>query len=153
MQRVVMLVLAGVVGIGAPASLEAQDAGKPVDLSTVLSRSDVGTYLRAGTRSSFVEGFLVDFAGVTLELRNASGLHRVDLGPGEHLWAAVDAKRTGALVGALAGVALTAGFCLETFDECGLDVGLLVVTPALALIGAGIGAQLTAWRILPSPSG
>ena len=132
----------------APAPLDAQSTGSARDLDSVLVSSDVGRRVRVGTGLSFVEGSLVEFGARTLELRSESGDHRIELGPGDSLWAAVDAKRTGALVGALAGVVLTAGFCLETFDECGLDVGLLIVTPALALIGAGIGAQLTSWRPL-----
>ena len=140
-------------GLGVPtAPMGAQSTGSSSDLTTVLSRTDVGQRLRAGTSPTLVEGSLVDFGPGFLELRTASGLHRVDFGPGDSLWTAVDAKRMGALVGALAGVGLTAGFCIETFDECGLDVGLLIVTPALALIGAAVGAQLTSWRLLLSPS-
>ena len=54
-------------------------------------------------------------------------------------------KKSGAVAGAVAGLALTAGFCIETWDECGLDVGLLVITPLFALIGAGFGSTQPTW--------
>ncbi len=117
---------------------------------TILSTDLVGEFVRIVTPARSVDGSLQEVYDETVVIRTGSLDVRVPLGPGDSVWVRGNRKRSGAWAGAAAGVALTAAFCIETFDECGLDVGLLVVTPVFALIGAGLGSLQEAWtRVLP----
>ena len=81
-------------------------------------------------------------------LRTTSGEQWVDVLPGDSLWVLGNPKRRGALIGGAVGLGLTMGICIETFDECGLEVGIGVVTPLFALIGAAVGSLIDPWRLV-----
>ncbi|MDH3223801.1 MAG: hypothetical protein OEO23_08795 [Gemmatimonadota bacterium] len=117
---------------------------------SILSPDLVGQFVRVVTPARSVDGTLQQVFPASVVLGSVSGDVQVSLGPGDSVWVRGNRARSGAWTGAAAGVALTAAFCIETFDECGLDVGLLVVTPFFALIGAGFGSLREAWtRVLP----
>ncbi|NNF27899.1 MAG: hypothetical protein HKN73_11810 [Gemmatimonadetes bacterium] len=132
-----------------PASLGAQTSETWNLEATTLSEL-LGRQLRVTGPGTSAAGTLRAVHPQSLLLSMDAGNRTVLVRPSDTVWVLGSHKRGGAIAGALAGIALTAGFCIEAFDECGLDVGLLVITPLLALAGAGFGSLRPRWeRVLP----
>lgn len=115
----------------------------PPDTARVLP--EVGRRVRFVAGSERGTGHLRAVTEGELVIADRSRVFRVRPTFLDSLWVYEDARRTGALIGAGLGVGSTAYVCLRESDECGLDVGLLIVMPILALIGAGIGYVAGHW--------
>ncbi len=104
--------------------------------------------IRVSTPDRRADGILVRVGQSRVTVVRDPGTLTVDLTPSDSLWVRGDAKRGGAMIGGAIGLGLVMLSCGQSFDECGLDVGLGIVTPALALLGAGIGSSIGRWRLL-----
>ena len=132
-----------------PVTVKAQ-APETRDLQTTTLPDLLGRTVRVTGPATMVSGTLEAVHRQSLILSVEESDRTVFVGPTDAVWLLGNRKRSGAIAGALTGVALTAGFCIETFDECGLDVGLLVITPLFALAGAGFGSFRPMWeKIVP----
>ncbi len=133
-------------------ALQAQSGSGEQDLASVLAGLEAGVVLRVATPRGLTEGILTSSSQLALLLETAEGSIEVALSPADSLWVQGDARTGGALIGGALGLGLVALSCGQTLDECGLDVGLAIVTPALALLGAGIGSSILKWRLVnPAP--
>ena len=149
--RLGFALLIGLLLLGPPLTtgLEAQTTA-PLDLEATRLPDLVGRTVRVTGPGTSSSGTLQAVHAQSLLLSAGTGKLTVLVGPSDAVWVERSHSRKGAIAGALTGLALTAGFCIETFDECGLDRGLLVITPLFALVGAGFGSLRPAWeRVLP----
>lgn len=123
--------------------------GGEADPTRVLTSAHMGRPLRIFTEGATIEGTLRDVSNGSIVLATRTSDMRVSLAPTDSLWVRRRSTRNGALIGAAVGLGLTAGLCLESWDECGLEVGLGVISPLLALVGAGIGSFWSWQRLWP----
>ena len=128
--------------------LQSQETARPAALHEIAAELDSAALIRISARTIRTSGVLQALIGPRLMLATDSAQVAFDLTQVDSLWIQSTGKRNGSLIGMSAGLALTTLSCAQTFDECGLDAGLLIITPALALFGAGVGSMITGWRLL-----
>lgn len=143
-----MIVGVALAAMGGVLPLHGQAVHTATDTLMVFAPADMGKTFRLVTAGSWVEGTLLGAQVGRMHLDTPSGERWLDVAPGDSLWVLGNPKRRGALIGGAVGLGLTAGVCIETFDECGLEVGIGVLTPFFALMGAGIGSLMDPWRLV-----
>jgi len=134
----------GLLASGAQGQVTAREAV----LRETVAELDSAAVIRIRAGVDQVDGVLRGLIGSRMMLATDSAEVTFSVAQLDSLWIQSTGKRTGGLIGIGAGLGLTTLSCAQTLDECGLDAGLLIITPALALLGAGIGSIITRWRLL-----